>query len=305
MTQILVSNLTDGQTSEVLSGRWDLLLADRNALPNHPALVQAPDVNGLGSLTQKTPQFGLLGYDKAASETEVATTSTTALTDASGTVTVGRYTKRYEASDLVRLIDAHGILNDSLMAMDAMYTYSATLRDLIANLVDNFSTTVGATTVDGSIEDMLDISATLEIAAVVGPFLGIVHPRQWHDAVKDVALNTGGAVQLAGSSQAMVEQMSGLGFKGRYLGIDWFTTTDVPTANSGADYAGGVFGRGALAWAQGPLAANTQLPQFNVGPVLVDIDRNATDAETGWVMHMNLGAAEQYDAKGVTWISDA
>jgi hypothetical protein len=305
VTQILYSNLTDQITSEVLTGEFLLALADRSALPNHPALIQLPDVNGGGSVALKTPQIGLMGYDKMSSTGEVATSSTTALTDASALVTVSRYSKRYEASDLARVVDAHGVLNAQMMAMDAVATYSATLRDLIANLVDNFSTTVGTSGVDGSIEDILDIVATLEIAAVEGPYLGIVHPRQWHDAVKDAALNSGGAVQFSASGQAMLEAMKGLGYKGSLLGVDWFTTLDVPDINGNADRAGGVFGRGALAWAQGPIIADPDLPQVNIGPVLLEKDRTAAAATTGFLMHVNLGAGEQIDAAGVTWVSDA
>jgi len=203
------------------------------------------------------------------------------------------------------VVDAHGILNAEMMALDAVATYSATLRDLVANLVDNFSTTVGASGVDASIEDVLDAIAALEIAAVEGPYLAVIHPRQWHDIVKDAALNSGGAVQFAQSSQAMLETMKGLGYKGSLLGCDWFTTLDVPTANAGADRAGGIFGRGAIAWAQGPIVADPDLPQVNIGPVLLEKDREAADATTGFLMHVNLGAGEQIDAAGVSIITDA
>lgn len=305
MSQILYSNITNQVTSEILTGEFLLALADRSALPNHPALVQLPDINGGGSATLKTPQVGLLGYDKMASVGEASNVGTQALTDAAATVTVERYSKRYEASDLARVVDAHGILNAEMMAMDAVATYSATLRDLVANLVDNFSTTVGASGVDASIEDVLDAIAALEIAAVEGPYLAVIHPRQWHDIVKDAALNSGGAVQFAQSSQAMLETMKGLGYKGSLLGCDWFTTLDVPTANAGADRAGGIFGRGAIAWAQGPIVADPDLPQVNIGPVLLEKDRTAADATTGWLMHVNLGAGEQIDAAGVSIITDA
>ena len=305
MSQILYSNITNQVTSEILTGEFLLALADRSALPNHPALVQLPDINGGGSATLKTPQVGLLGYDKMASVGEASNVGTQALTDAAATVTVERYSKRYEASDLARVVDAHGILNAEMMAMDAVATYSATLRDLVANLVDNFSTTVGASGVDASIEDVLDAIAALEIAAVEGPYLAVIHPRQWHDIVKDAALNSGGAVQFAQSSQAMLETMKGLGYKGSLLGCDWFTTLDVPTANAGADRAGGIFGRGAIAWAQGPIVADPDLPQVNIGPVLLEKDREAADATTGFLMHVNLGAGEQIDAAGVSIITDA
>ena len=109
MTQILYSNLTDQITSEVLTGEFLLALADRSALPNHPALFQLPDINGGGSQVLKTPQVGLMGFDKMVSTGEASTVSTQALTDASATVTVSRYSKRYEASDLARLQRAPGV----------------------------------------------------------------------------------------------------------------------------------------------------------------------------------------------------
>ena len=306
MTQILYSNIGDLTTSEVLAGFYQLALADRTALPNHPALIRLPNVNGRGSTTQKVPQIGLLGYNKLTSETEVATASTVALTDASSTIAVARYTKRYEASDLARVVDSNGILNSELMAMDALVSVSATIRDLIANLVDNFATVVGTTTVDATLEDVLDAIAALEIAAVEGPYLGIIHPRQWHDIVKDAALNSGGAIQFSAGSQMMIDAMKGLGWKGNVLGVDFYTTLDVPTANAAADRAGGIFGRGALGWASGPIPADPDLPQVNVGPdVLLEKDRTATDATTGWLMHSNLGASEMIDLCGVSLITDA
>lgn len=305
MTQILYSNIGDLATSEVLSGDFLLLLADRNALPNHPALYKAEDFSGMGSSTIKIPQIGLMGYNKLTSETEVASSSTVALTDGSATLAVSRYTKRYEASDLARIVDKQGFLRTDVLTMDAFVSYNATIRDLVANLVDNFSSTVGSSGVDGSIEDILDATATLEIAAVQGPFLGIVHPRQWHDAVKDVALNIGGAVQLSGDAQRVATAMAGLGMKGSFLGVDWFTTLDVPTANAGADRAGGIFGFGAIGWAEAPLPADPDLPQANIGPALFEKDRTATTATTGALVHGYLGATEMIDACGVTWVSDA
>lgn len=305
MTQILYSNLGDALVSEVLSGDFLLLNADRNALPNHPALYKAEDFSGMGSSTIKIPQVGLMGYDKLTSETEVATTSTTALTDGSATMSVGRYSKRYEPSDLARIVDKQGILRTDVLVMDAFMSYNATIRDLVANLVDNFSSTVGSTGVDGSIEDILDAVAILEIAAVQGRYLGVVHPRQWHDAVKDVALNLGGAVQLSGDAQRVFTAMQGLGYKGEFLGVDWMTTLDVPTANSSADRAGGIFGFGAIGWAEAPLPADPDLPQANVGPALFEKDRTPTTATTGALVHGYLGASEMIDACGVTWISDA
>lgn len=304
MTQILYSNLTDQILAETLAGFWQLSLADRTAFPAHPALIQLPDVNGSGSVVQKVPQIGLLGYDKMATRTEVQAVATTALTDASSTITVGRYSKNYSASDIARVVDAHGVINAQMMSMDALVTFSATLRSLLAGLVGNFATTVGASGVNATLENVLDAVAALEIAAVEGPYLGCIHPRQWHDIVKDAALNSGGAIQFSQSASNMVEAMKGLGYKGQALGVDWYTTLDV--TSDGTNRAGGIFGRGALGWAAGPIPIDPELPQAAVGPyVMLEKDRTPTTASTAWVMHSNVGVGELIDLCGVSLITDA
>lgn len=48
---------------ETVSGDFLLQLAERNALPNHPALVYAGPVDAMNSTTRRIPQLGLMGYD--------------------------------------------------------------------------------------------------------------------------------------------------------------------------------------------------------------------------------------------------
>jgi len=303
--EIYYSGLGDLMTSEVLSGIWLELLADRNALPSHPALIKLRDANGLGSTTQKIPHVGLFGYDKLASTAENASIANTAFTDASTTVAVARYGKAYESSDLARLTDAAGLLQPGTMALDAFASYQATLRDVIANLVDDFSQTVGTTTVDATVVNFLDAITTLEVGNVGGPYLCILHPQQWADIRKDAATSSGGAIQWNAGSQALLNVMKGAGgYKGNYLGVDVFCTTDVPTANAGADRAGGMFGRGAIAWAEARFPA-TMADQMNIGPLLFEQERNALAGRTAFVTNGGLGASEGIDAAGVSIITDA
>jgi hypothetical protein len=305
--EILYSTIGDLALSEQLSGLVVQLLADRNALPNHPALMRLPSINGIGSTTQKISEIGLMGYDKLASSAESAVVANTALTDGSVTVAVSRYTKAYEASDLARLIDSQGIVNAPMMALDAVISASVTLRDIIANLVDNFSNTVGSTGVDATFVNFLDATTQLEVSNVEGPYLAILHPVQFADIRKDMVTTTGGAIQWNEGSQALLNQMKGAaGYRGLLAGVDVYTTTDVPTANAGADYAGGMFGRGALAYATGTVPADPDLPQVNVGEFcLFEKDRTARAALTAYVSHAYMGASEVLDAAGVTVISDA
>jgi hypothetical protein len=305
--EITFSSLLANQAeSEILSGLYLMALADRNALPAHPALFRVPGVAGRGSITQKIPQIGLMGYDLLASTGDGSAVANTALTDYSNTLAVARYSKSYESTDLARLVDAYGVLRPEVMAMDAVVSVASTLLSLHANLVDNFATTVGASGVDATLENVLDAITSLEINKVKGPFLGILHPVQWGDVRKDAALNAGGAIQWNAGSQQMLDAMKGLGYQGNFLGVDFFTSTHVPTANAGADRAGGIFGHGAIAYVLDSIEADPDLPQVSIGgEVLFEKSRTAKSGLTAYVSHAYMGASEQIDLCGVSVITDA
>jgi len=304
--EVTTAIIANELTAETLSGLYLLALADRNALPSHPALFRLPPVNAAGSITQKVPQIPLMGSDILASTAENAAVANSAISDAAGTVVTARYSKSYEPTDLTRLVDANGVWNPEFLAMDAVVSMSATLLDLHANLVDNFATTVGATTVDATLENILDGITQLEINTVQGPFLGILHPVQWGDVRKDAALSAGGAIQWNTGSQTMLDAMKGIGAQGSYLGVDWFTTTRVPTANAAADRAGGIFGHGAIAYQLANVIADPDLPQLSIGgEVLFEKSRTAKTGITAYVTHAYMGASEQIDLAGVSVITDA
>jgi hypothetical protein len=304
--EIVLGSIGDLSTTEVLGGDYLLLLADRNALPNHPALMYVGDVAGRGSNVIKVPHIGLFGYDLAATGTEGVDVANTALTDSSSTVTVVQKSKVYQASDAARIIDAQGLIRMDTFAVDAVATSGATLLSMIANLVDNFATTVGTTTVDATFANFLECIATLEIAKVQGPYLGMFHPRQWADIRADVATASGGAIQFNAGSQALLDAMKGLGLQGSFCGVDVFTTTHVPTANGGADRAGGMFGRGAILWADGTVPVESDPNQMILADkVLFERIRSGRAGLTAYATHRYVGAAEGIDLAGVSLITDA
>jgi len=254
----------------------------------------------------KVPHVGLMGYDLMATATEAVDVANTALTDSSSTVTVVQKSKVYQASDLARIMDSRGVINMNTFAVDAVATSGATLLSMIANLVDNFATTVGATGVNATFANYLELIATLEIAKVQGPYLAILHPRQWADIRADVATASGGAIQWNAGSQALLDMMKGLGAQGNFCGADVFTTSHVPTANAGADRAGGMFGRGAILWADGTVDTEGDPNRMVIGDkVLFERDRSARAGLTAYVSHRYLGAAEGIDLAGVSLITDA
>lgn len=306
--EIVYAGIGDLTTAEVLSTKYLLLLADRNALPAHPAiqLGYQGDVAGRGSNVIKVPHIGIFGYDIMATGTEGAATANTALTDGSSTITVVQKDKVYEYSDLARMIDATGIVRPDVFAVDAVVSASATLLDMLANLMDNFSSTTGSTGVDATFANFLDAITALEVAKVVGPYLAVLHPTQWGDIRKDVAASTGGAIQWNTGSQALLDQMKGLGSKGKFLDVDVFTTTRVPSANAGADRGGGMFGAGAIVWADGTQAADWNDPNrlTLADKVIFERIRTGRAGLNALLSRRFAGMSEGLDAAGVSIITD-
>lgn len=303
--EIVFTGIGDLTTAEALTNAYILLAAERNALQNHPALMYVGDIGvGARSNTLKIPHVGLMGYNLLSSTGDGAAVANTALTDGSSTVAVARYSKAYEASDLARMT-AGGLVNIDMMAMDAVLSGALTLSSLVANLVDNFSTVVGTTTVDATAANFLDAITANEIAHTPGPLLAVLHPVQWGDIRKDLALSTGGAIQFMAATQELVAYR-GTGFVGSLAGVDVITSTFVPTANAGADRAGGMFGRGALLWADGTIPTEGDPNQVVIaGKVLFERVRAGKSGLTAYVSHRYLGVVEGIDGFGVSIITDA
>lgn len=302
--EILYSGLTDLRTTEVLSKELLLSLADREALQNHPALVYAGDAQGTGSTTLKIGQLGWDGYDQLSSVSEGSAVTNTALTDASTTVAVARYAKQYEVSDLARITDSLGIFSDpAAWARDSVASAAMTLTNLIANLVDDFSSTVGTSGSNLTVANWFEAMATLETGNVKGPYLAIIHGQQYAD-LRDALRSETGALHIM---QATHDQMAirGSGYKGSFLGVDIMVSNQVPTANTGADRAGGMFGRGAIAWADATIPVDPTADAIFAGKVMVEFERSADSALKKVVTNYYVGAAEAIDAAGVSIITDA
>ena len=304
--EITFATIGDLTVVESITNEYLLLLADRNALPNHSALVYAGDIGvGARSNTLKVPHIGLMGYNLLASTADGAAVANTALTDGSTTIAVARYSKSYEATDLAKMT-ANGLVNIAAFAMDAMVSGAMTLTSLIAALVAGFSTVVGTSGVDATFANFLDAITALEIAKVEGPYMAVLHPVQWGDIRKDLGTVSGGAIQFAPATPEFI-MARGIGFQGQLAGVDVFTSTYVPTANAGADRAGGMFGRGAILWADGSIVNDDPSGQSIViaGKVLFERVRTGKSGLTAYVSHRYLGTSEGIDACGVSVITDA
>jgi hypothetical protein len=302
--EILYAGVADLRTAEALSAEYLLLLAARESLPAHPALLYAGDAQGRGSVVMKVPHVGLAGYDILSAVADGSAVTNTALSDGSTAITIGRHSKSYEASDLVRLSD-QGLLSPQAFAADAVQATASTVVSLVANVTDGFSATVGTSGSDLSVANFLAAIQTLEVANVPGPYMAILHPQQMGDLRAALAAVTGGAVQWLPATAEQINLL-GNGYRGRWASVDLFSTTFVPTANAGADRAGGMFGRGAVVWADSTIPGENDSSQLIIGgKVLFERDRTAKSGLTAYVTHAYLGVSEGIDAAGVSIITDA
>lgn len=302
--EILYAGVADLRTAEALSGEFLYLLAARESLPAHPALLYGGDAQGRGSVVVKVPHIGLQGYDILSSVADGSGVTNTALTDGSTTVTIARHSKSYEASDLVRLSD-QGLLSPAAFAQDAVASTASTLVSLVANVTDGFTATVGTSGSNLSVANFLAAIQALEVANVQGPYMAILHPQQMGDLRADLAATAGGAVQWMAASQQQINVL-GNGYRGQWAGVDLFATTFVPTANAGADRAGGMFGRGAVVWADSSIPGENDSSQLIIGgKILFERDRTAKSGLTAYVTHAYMGVSKGIDAAGVSIITDA
>jgi len=319
--EIWYSNSGDLVLSETLNQEFLLALADRGYPLNHPALYYVGDLQGKGSLTLKTSEIGWMGYDilaDVANEDTVATQ--TALTDSSHTVTVAR--KAMERNVGQALLIAGAPLNFSdpaTWAADAAGAAAGKLVDMLANVADDFTNQTGpGSGADLNEIDLVTTAVALQVANVQGRLMCLLHPQQWGDVQIDVTGSAGGAFQYSQDAQRAMLLSDG-SYKATLHGlIDVYSSSRVPTANSGADRAGAMFGRGGILWGDASINVDPDARAIYLGipsddegnvtggaKVMVEMDRNPHKAWKVAVYNAYLGATKGIDAAGRTIISDA
>lgn len=250
-----------------------------------PALLDFYDLSGEASVAVKIPKADKFTAAAVAQGTELANT---ALTSTSVTLTSSE-------------IGIQATITDVLELSDIPAAHGARLKQLgraigdkidvdICALFSGFSTAVGATTVNIALTNLLDAIYNLEVndAAGLGGLVGVFHPRQSADIRTELEADAGSIyVGNAHPSKAMA------GYFGSWFGIDIFQSTNVPTANAGADRAGGIFVRDyALGMAQ-KWAAKVETMRW--API------------RGWVLVATAmyGVGEVEDSAGIDVTTDA
>ena len=250
--------------------------------------IQPP---GMGTTWQKVilPTTTAAGVGEGDDLTPAARTPTRAYTTISE---VGL------ATELTRLAEESSRLDRQIMLWAASQgraiaqKVTADLCGLFADL--NGSSAVGTSGTNIAVADFVEAMYTLDNANAAGQKRCVLHPRQVADLF--VALTGSGAIyqnlpELVRSG-VLPEGQPAAGFVGQLFGVPLYQTTEVDTANEGADRVGAMFTAEAMAFVQ-------------LRPVTVEYDYDASKRAREIVVTAAYGVCEVVDAFGVPIVTDA
>jgi len=265
------------------------------------------DMGGAGSDTIKAPYLATSDAMAAANADEVTAAGNTLIADGQYSVTIAQQIIAFTVSDLFAITQGAGMMGMADLARQAARAYVLRSTDMICDVIDGFTATVGTTTVDLTVDDIYSAQYQLTSSAVPGGSAScVLYPTQLTDFQNSLR-SEGGSVQWEAASADMLAQ-KGPGFAGRWHGIDFYSSDSVVTANAGADSAGAMFNPRGVVFAEASAAAAmpgsvaTVVPAGS--PVYAEFSRQADPGLSSLVAHAFVGVALGEDAAGVSIITD-
>ena len=299
----------DLRLQKMISQEIRLLLTDSTNLRNTPFVDFVGSINGMGSDTIRVRKAGLDGYDGFSAfsgTTEANAVSETNLTDAHVDVVCKRNSLMYKISDMASMTGlGGGDIDPFRIAESIANSYEALFADLTGATVAGFTTVKGTTATDLGVDVFLEAINALEAAAsgvgAPGPYVAVLHPKQWADLQDDILGQTSGILQFV---QASYEAISAKGshYKGNFMGVEIYTSSYI--TDDGTDHTGAIFAPGAIGYATGmPAGLPGAAESMEMGEVMVEMDREADKALTQIVGHAYLGMSIIDNDRGVAILS--
>lgn len=298
VTADLVSN--GGLVAEILASMIHEELYDPTDLR---AVCRRVDWTAGGSTAMSITSVPGPGVFAAVAEGSSASNS--AYTTDSSTLTIARYSRMYEITDLVPVAGSAVDLN--LLVGNLMGGVAVTITDLIAALFGSLSNSVGTSGVDMSVDDMYDAQFQLNSSLVTGRYTFVGHNTQLNDFRSSLRGETG-AIQFVAATADMLASGKAAGFQGSWNGIDVWQSDSC--ASSGGNRQGAMFGEDCFAYTEAPVSLiQGHIPASNIlvdaGEILVELVRDAAGGETGALAHYYPAVCEIEDSRGVLVSTDA
>ena len=307
---ITQNNLSgDLRLAQMISQEIRLLLTDSTNLRNTPFMDFVGSINGMGSDTIRVRKAGLDGYDGFTAftgATEANQVSPSNLTDGHVDVVVKRQALAYEISDLAGMTAlGQGDVDPFRIAESISKSYDALFADLTGATIAGFTTVKGSTGAALDVDKFLDAIQALEAAAsnkgAPGPYVAVLHPKQWADLQDDIVSLTNGILQFVPASYEAISA-KGSHYKGQFMGVEIYTSSHV--TNDSTDHQGALFAAGAIGFATGmPTALAGAAESMEMGEVMIEMEREADKALTKIVGHAYLGMSIIDNDRGCLLIS--
>ena len=221
------------------------------------------------------------------------------------TLNVSRYARQYQVTDLFGItggpIDLDRVVNKLVEGA------GMTMTELLCNLFNSLSNSVGSTGVDLDVDTIYDALFQLNTENASGPYTAVLQAQQMNDFRQSLRSETG-ALQFR-EATAETLQSRGPGYQGDFLGIRFYQSDSVDTINGGEDYSGAMFVDGCFAYTMAPVRAlQAYIPEGNIivdaNEVLVELDRDAGNGMSTCIANMYPSVVEAEDARGVEIVSD-
>ena len=297
-----VSLETDLRLAVALDTSLRIILADMGSIRKSGALVNLGTIDGTGSDTSRI-RFAGLASDPFVTSADGAAVAETALTDASADIAVVRGALVRELTDLANLTGFAEDISPMSLAQSMAWGYEAWFNGLVGTAVTGFTTDVGSTGVDMSVDDYYDAIFTLELASVPGPFYCLLAPRQLADLQNSLRAEAG-AVQFMPATADMLKIKWGEGYAGEFLGVSIIKSSFVNT--TATDEEGGMWGLGAVGYKTGTVRPPIGAAVTSVdSEIVVEFERQAASGVTQIVGNGYAGVAIIEDARGVGIVTDA
>lgn len=293
---------TDLRLAAVLDQEIALLLADRSSIRNSGAVRSYGLINGRGSDTMNIRIAGLDGSDKfsvtAAEDTDV---SETALTDASVSLAVARYSLRRDLGDLAELTGFPGSdISVDRLAASMVGEAEQCFMEIIGNTITGFGDDKGSKSTNLSVDNWFDGISFLQTAGNTGMVFALLNPQQLGQLQSSIRAEAG-AIQFVPATQEMLA-VKGAGYAGMFAGVDIYTSKQLEAAGGG--YDGAMWAEGCIGYAEAsPVITQGAVSRPGVSPVVVEFQRDASKALTEIIGHYYLGAAIVQDDMGVGLLS--
>ena len=292
----------DLRSTEILNSMvWDLLYDGTDL---RSICIKVADLGGSGSSTSQTAQVNLGTPMSPANADQVTGIGNSALPTSNLSLAIAQQIISYEISDMLSITGSAGSVGMGTLARAVAEAYIIRFTELACTAGSGFSNVVGTTTVDLTMDDIFAAIFQLEQTVNNPPFACVLFPTQFTD-MQESLRSEGGAVQFHAPTAEMLAA-KGQGYKGQFLGVDFYTSDMVPTANAGEDSAGWMGSGGAIAYveasAQGVMPGATMAPAQS--PVYAEFDRVADPGLSKIIAHAFVGVGISEDNKGVAIITD-